>query len=135
MCLELGITAWTAWLVAPVVDLSVVGLLAGMRYLSLHGYTGAQLRRHDRDPKGDHRARPGVVALTSHFVKSMLSGSNTMLARTLELAFCGEPMSGSGGTCSSVGTSDLDAHRIWALGGDAIPELLLPCTAVSSETV
>ena len=43
LCLELGITAWTAWLVGPAVDLSVVGLLAGMRYLSLHGYTSAQL--------------------------------------------------------------------------------------------
>ena len=129
MCLELGITAWTAWLVAPVVDLSVVGLLAGMRYLSLHGYTGAQLRRHDRDPKGDHRARPGVVALTSHFVKSMLSGSNTMLARTLELAFCGEPMSGSGGTCSSVGTSDLDTHRDFALGGDGSLSFCMPCNS------
>ncbi len=43
LCLYLGITAWIAWLVAPAVDLSVVGLLAGMRFLSLHGYTDAQL--------------------------------------------------------------------------------------------
>jgi len=43
LCLELGITGWTAWLVAPVVDLSVVGLLTGMRYLSLRGCTDAQL--------------------------------------------------------------------------------------------
>ena len=43
LCLDLGITAWIAWLVAPAVDLSVVGLLAGMRFLSLHGYTDAQL--------------------------------------------------------------------------------------------
>ena len=43
LCLGLGITGWIAWLVAPAVDLSVVGLLAGMRFLSLHGYTGAQL--------------------------------------------------------------------------------------------
>ena len=39
LCLDLGITAWIAWLVAPAVDLSVVGLLTGMRFLSLHGYT------------------------------------------------------------------------------------------------
>ena len=43
LCLDLGITAWIAWLVAPAVDLSVIGLLTGMRFLSLHGYTDAQL--------------------------------------------------------------------------------------------
>ena len=45
LCLDLGITAWIAWLVGPAVDLSVVGLLTGMRFLSLHGYTDAQLAR------------------------------------------------------------------------------------------
>ena len=39
LCVDLGITAWIAWLVGPAVDLSVVGLLTGMRFLSLHGYT------------------------------------------------------------------------------------------------
>ena len=43
LCLDLGITAWIAWLVGPAVDLSVIGLLAGMRFLSLHGYTDDQL--------------------------------------------------------------------------------------------
>ena len=43
LCLDLGITAWIAWLVGPAVDLSVIGLLVGMRFLSLHGYTDAQL--------------------------------------------------------------------------------------------
>src|ERR1700733_13846423 len=43
LCLGLGITAWIAWLVGPAVDLSVIGLLAGMRFLSMHGYTDAQL--------------------------------------------------------------------------------------------
>jgi len=43
LCLALGITPWIAWLVGPAVDLSVVGLLAGMRFLSLHGYGDAQL--------------------------------------------------------------------------------------------
>ena len=43
LCLDLGITAWIAWLVGPAVDLSVVGLLTGMRFLSLHGYTTAEL--------------------------------------------------------------------------------------------
>jgi hypothetical protein len=43
LCLDLGITAWIAWLVAPAVDLSVIGLLTGMRFLSLHGCADAQL--------------------------------------------------------------------------------------------
>jgi hypothetical protein len=46
LCLaDLGITAWIAWLVAPAVDLSVVGLLTGIRFLSLHGYTDKQLAK------------------------------------------------------------------------------------------
>jgi hypothetical protein len=48
LCLDLGITAWIAWLVGPAVDLSVVGLLTGIRFLSLHGYTDAQLARLQR---------------------------------------------------------------------------------------
>ena len=35
LCLDLGMTAWISWLVGDAVDLSVVGLLAGMRFLSL----------------------------------------------------------------------------------------------------
>ncbi len=45
LCLDLGITPWIAWLVGPAVDLSVVGLLTGMRFLSLHGYTDVQLSK------------------------------------------------------------------------------------------
>jgi len=48
LCLDLGITGWIAWLVGPAVDLSVVGLLTGMRFLSLHGYTDTQLARLQR---------------------------------------------------------------------------------------
>jgi hypothetical protein len=43
LCLDLGITGWISWLVGPAVDLSVIGLLTGMRFLSLHGYTDLQL--------------------------------------------------------------------------------------------
>jgi hypothetical protein len=43
LCLDLGITGWISWLVGPAVDLSVIGLLTGMRFLSLHGYTDVQL--------------------------------------------------------------------------------------------
>jgi len=45
LCLDLGIDAWIAWLIGPAVDLSVVGLLTGMRFLSLHGYGDMQLAR------------------------------------------------------------------------------------------
>jgi hypothetical protein len=41
--LELGITVWIAWLVGPAVDLSVIGLLVGMRFLCLHGYKDDEL--------------------------------------------------------------------------------------------
>jgi hypothetical protein len=43
LCLDLGITVWIAWLVGPAVDLSVIGLLVGMRFLSLHGYRDEEL--------------------------------------------------------------------------------------------
>jgi hypothetical protein len=45
LCMDLDITGWIAWLVGPAVDLSVVGLLTGMRFLSLHGYTDDELRK------------------------------------------------------------------------------------------
>jgi hypothetical protein len=43
LCRHLGITVWIAWQVGPAVDLSVIGLLTGIQYLSLHGYTPAEL--------------------------------------------------------------------------------------------
>src|SRR5215471_15732803 len=48
LCLDLGITAWVAWLVAPAVDLSVIGLLTGIRFLSLHGYSDDLLAKPRR---------------------------------------------------------------------------------------
>ena len=45
LCIALGITGWNAWLVGPTVDLSVVGLLAGVQFLSRHGYGDDQLRK------------------------------------------------------------------------------------------
>ncbi|WP_328437541.1 SpdA protein [Streptomyces sp. NBC_00444] len=44
LALRLGVPAWVAPLVAPAVDLSVLGLLLGIRYLALHGATSEQLR-------------------------------------------------------------------------------------------
>ncbi|WP_151483645.1 hypothetical protein [Streptomyces albicerus] len=42
--LRLGVPPWVAPLVAPAVDLSVLGLLLGTRYLALHGARPEQLR-------------------------------------------------------------------------------------------
>ncbi|MFG1667660.1 SpdA protein [Streptomyces sp. Y7] len=44
LALHLGITPWVAPLVAPAVDLSVIGLLLGTRHLALHGARPEQLR-------------------------------------------------------------------------------------------
>jgi hypothetical protein len=40
----LGVPEWVAWLVAPAVDLTVVGLIVGVRHLSLRGVAGRRLR-------------------------------------------------------------------------------------------
>ncbi|WP_307134301.1 SpdA protein [Streptomyces aurantiacus] len=44
LALRLGVPTWVAPLVAPAVDLSVLGLLLGVRYLALHRATSEQLR-------------------------------------------------------------------------------------------
>jgi hypothetical protein len=44
LALRLGVPPWVAPLVAPAVDLSVVGLLLGTRYLALHGARPEHLR-------------------------------------------------------------------------------------------
>nr|WP_247196557.1 SpdA protein [Streptomyces sp. GESEQ-35] len=44
LALRLGVPPWVAPLVAPAVDLSVLGLLLGIRYLALHGAGPEQLR-------------------------------------------------------------------------------------------
>ncbi|MYU09565.1 hypothetical protein GTZ78_02375 [Streptomyces sp. SID8361] len=43
LALRLGVPPWVAPLVAPAVDLSVLGLLLGIRYLALHGAPPEQL--------------------------------------------------------------------------------------------
>ena len=40
----LAVPEWVAWLIAPAVDLTVVGLIVGVRYLSLRGIEGPRLR-------------------------------------------------------------------------------------------
>lgn len=44
LALRLGVPVWVAPLVAPAVDLSILGLLLGSRYRALHGATPEQLR-------------------------------------------------------------------------------------------
>lgn len=44
LALRLGVPVWVAPLVAPAVDLSILGLLLGTRHLALAGATAAQLR-------------------------------------------------------------------------------------------
>jgi hypothetical protein len=45
LALYLKIPATLAWLIGPMVDLSVIGLLIGVRYLSLRGWSDAELFR------------------------------------------------------------------------------------------
>lgn len=44
LALRLGVPAWVAPLVAPAVDLSILGLLLGTRHLALNGATSDQLQ-------------------------------------------------------------------------------------------
>lgn len=44
LALRLGVPIWVAPLVAPAVDLSILGLLLGTRHLALHGATQQQVR-------------------------------------------------------------------------------------------
>jgi hypothetical protein len=48
LCLDLDVTAWIAWLIGPSVDLSVIGLMTGIRFLSLHGYNEDRLAKLNR---------------------------------------------------------------------------------------
>jgi hypothetical protein len=41
---QLAVPPYVAWLIAPAVDLTVVGLIVGVRYLSLRGIEGSRLR-------------------------------------------------------------------------------------------
>jgi hypothetical protein len=48
LCISLGIEGWIAWLIGPSVDLSVIGLLLGVRHLASLGYDDAQLTKPRR---------------------------------------------------------------------------------------
>ena len=45
LCISLGIEGWIAWLIGPSVDLSVIGLLLGMRHLASLGFDDDQLTK------------------------------------------------------------------------------------------
>ncbi len=48
LCVSLGIEGWIAWLIGPSVDLSVIGLLLGVRHLASLGYDDEQLTKPRR---------------------------------------------------------------------------------------
>ena len=48
LCISLGIEGWIAWLIGPSVDLSVIGLLLGVRHLASLGYDDEQLTKPRR---------------------------------------------------------------------------------------
>jgi hypothetical protein len=48
LCVSLGIEGWIAWLIGPSVDLSVIGLLLGVRHVSSLGYDDVQLTKPRR---------------------------------------------------------------------------------------
>lgn len=48
LCLSLGMDGWIAWLIGPSVDLSVIGILLGVRYLATAGYDQRALAKPRR---------------------------------------------------------------------------------------
>lgn len=72
LALRLGVPVWVAPLVAPAVDLSIVGLLLGTRHLALIGASPDVLR-----PCRCRKPRPatssGVVVLVKDATESILS--------------------------------------------------------------
>lgn len=69
LALRLGVPAWVAPLVAPAVDLTILGLLLGMRYLALHGADGELLR-----PGRRLLLFASVVTLALNVAEPMLNG-------------------------------------------------------------
>ncbi|MEU0885875.1 hypothetical protein ABZ345_45490 [Lentzea sp. NPDC005914] len=69
LALRLGVPAWVAPLVAPAVDLTILGLLLGMRYLALHG-VGRELLR----PARRLLLFASIVTLALNVAEPMLNG-------------------------------------------------------------
>lgn len=69
LALRLHVPPWVAPLVAPAVDLSVLGLLLGTRYLALHGASAELLR-----PARRLLVFSGVVTLALNVTDPLLAG-------------------------------------------------------------
>jgi len=69
LALRLGVPAWVAPLVAPAVDLSVMGLLLGTRFLALHGVRPEQFRSARR-----LLVFAGVMTLALNVTDPLLAG-------------------------------------------------------------
>ncbi|WP_232376182.1 hypothetical protein [Amycolatopsis aidingensis] len=69
LALRLGVSPWVAPLVAPAVDLSIVGLLLGIRHLVLHGATAEQTR-----PARRLLVFASVVALALNVADPLIAG-------------------------------------------------------------
>ena len=77
LALRLGVPVWVAPLVAPAVDLSILGLLLGIRHLALAGATPAQLR-----PARRLLIFASTVTLALNVVDPLVAGSTARLRLT-----------------------------------------------------
>jgi hypothetical protein len=77
LALRLHVPPWVAPLVAPAVDLSVLGLLLGTRYLAVHGASAEQLR-----PARRLLVFSGVVTLALNVTDPLLAGEEGRAAST-----------------------------------------------------
>ncbi|MDX3224155.1 SpdA protein [Streptomyces sp. ME19-01-6] len=71
LALRLGVPPWVAPLVAPAVDLSVLGLLLGTRYLALQGASREQLR-----PARRLLVFSSLMSLALNLTDPLLAGQN-----------------------------------------------------------
>ncbi|WP_439664779.1 hypothetical protein ACSHWB_44720 [Lentzea sp. HUAS TT2] len=69
LALRLGVPVWVAPLIAPAVDLSILGLLLATRYLALHGASEEELR-----PLRRFTLFVSVVTLALNIAEPLLSG-------------------------------------------------------------
>ncbi|WP_413804438.1 SpdA protein [Streptomyces sp. OE57] len=75
LALRLGVPPWVAPLVAPAVDLSVLGLLLGTRYLALQGASREQLR-----PARRLLVFSSLMTLALNVADPLLAGQNGKVA-------------------------------------------------------
>ncbi|MGI5502276.1 hypothetical protein [Lentzea sp. CA-135723] len=70
LALRLGVPVWVAPLIAPAVDLSILGLLLATRYLALHGALAEDLR-----PLRKFTLFVSAVSLVLNVAEPVLSGN------------------------------------------------------------